>query len=209
MTIYVSDKEDIEMIKNWWRENGKVLIAAVVATLILTSGWRYWQNKQAQDAANASALYEHMIAHEGNKDYSAVEYDVTSLQANHARSPYAALGAFVSAQNSVQTHNLAAAIRQFDWVINNAKNNDFKQIARVRKARILSALLKYDEALTLLNTIDAQAYLPIINETKGDILAAKGDRIAAHTAYLNALNSLSASAPNRALLQMKFDQVKG
>lgn len=205
--IYISDKEQVEMMKNWWRENGKFLLGSIAAVLLLSAGWRYWQNYKFKDAAIASSVYEQMLNHESNQDYTAVESDVTELQTNHAKTPYAALGALVAAQNAVNSNKMDLALKKLNWVIHNSKNKDFKQIASMRLARVLLGMKKYDDALLSLSDIEAKAYLPLIQELRGDILLAKGDENGARIAYQTALHSLRASAPNRTLLQIKANQV--
>ncbi|MBA2654917.1 MAG: tetratricopeptide repeat protein [Gammaproteobacteria bacterium] len=208
MNIYVSDKEQIEMIKTWWRENGRFTILSVAAALIISAGWRFWQNNKLQDSANASVIYEQMLNQESHQDISAAEYEVTNLLTNHPRTPYASLASFVSAQNAINANNLEGASEKFDWIIANSKNADFKQIAKIRKARLMIAMQKYDEGLQLLNNPSSETYLPLINEVKGDLLAAKGDIKGALGAYQNALNSLRKDASNREFLLMKYNHLK-
>lgn len=208
MDTYITDKEQVEMIRKWWRENGKFTIISIIVVVVLSFGWRYWQNNQAQKAANASVIYEQMLTHESNNQISQAELDATSLITNYAKTPYAALGAFISALNSINANNLDAAIQRYDWVMLNANSKDFIQIAKIRKARVLLALNKYDDAITTLSKVEADAYLPLIKELRGDILLAKGDKQGARSAYQNALNALRKDAPNRNFLQIKYDQLK-
>lgn len=207
MNTYVSDKEQIEMIRNWWRENGKFTLLSIVAALVITSGWRYWQNSKNQEAANASVVYEQMLNHAASHQLSAVQFEVTNLLTSYPHTPYASLAAFMSAQNAVSNNKIDEALEKLNWVISNSKNKDFKQIAKIRKARILLSLKKYDEALSLLTEISSAAYLPLMYEVKGDVLVAKGDKKAALSAYQLALSSLKKDEPNRSFLRMKYDQL--
>ncbi len=209
MTSYISDKEEIEMIRNWWRENGKFTLFCIIAVLMISAGWRYWQNHVEQDRAAASMLYEQMLSHQANNDLSSVEFEVTDLLTNHPKTPYASLAAFMSAQNAINGDNLASAIEKFDWVIGNAKNKDFKETAKIRKARVLLTMKKYDDALAVLAKSEVTAYAPLVSEVKGDILVAKGDKKSALLAYAAALQTLKKDEPNRSFLQMKFDQLSG
>lgn len=207
MSIYISDKEEIEMLKNWWKENGKFTLLSIAAAILLSAGWRYWQSSKVQDRADASIVYEQMLYHEANQQLSAVEADVTSLQTNHPHTPYATLGSLVSAQNAVGANKLDVAIEKLNWVIHNSKNRDFVQIAKMRLAKVLLGMKKFDDALATLNVVDVEAYLPLINEIKGDIYFDKGDKNAARTAYQNALKKLNKNAPNYPLLQIKANQL--
>jgi predicted negative regulator of RcsB-dependent stress response len=209
MNIYISDKEQIEMIKNWWRENGKFTLFSILIVLVGTIGWRYWQNSKNQEAAHASIIYEQTLTYEANHQLTEAELEVTRLLANYPNTPYATLAAFLSAQNAINRNRLDLSLEKLDWIIHHSKNKDFKQIAKIRKARILLTMEKYDESLALLANIDAETYLPLIKEVEGDILFAKGKRKEALVAYQNALSSLRKDAPNRSLLQMKYNQLNG
>lgn len=206
MSEYYSDKEQAEMIRKWWRENGKFTIFSIIIVVALSSGWKYWQNLKNQKAGNASILYEQMLVHEANLQLSDAELDVTSLLTTYSKTPYATLAAFISARNAINQNHLDVALEKFDWVLHHSKNKDFKQIAKIRKARILLNLKKYDESLALLSVVESDAYLPLINEIKGDVLLAKGDKNGALGAYQNALNKAKKDAPHRSLLQMKYNQ---
>jgi len=208
MNDYVSDKEQIEMLKNWWKENGKFTLLSIAMVLLVSACWRYWQNMKAEDAASASLTYEQMLIHESSHQYSEVEFDVTSLLANHAGTPYAPLGAFISAQNAINDNKLEEAVQRYDWVIAHAKSQDFKNIASIRKARILLSLKKYEEALQSLSAIHSKPYLPLVNEVRGDIYAQQGNKAAALNAYQTAVNNLRKDAPNHSFLEMKYNELK-
>lgn len=207
MSIYVSDKEQIEMLKKWWRENGRFLLGSIFAVLIISAGWRYWQSTKIADTSQASLVYEQLLSHEANHDFTAVDLDVVDLQSNHSHTPYAALASMIAAQNAVNANHMDIALQKLNWVIHNAKNKDFKQIAKMRLARVLLGMKKYDDALVALNEIDIKAYLPLVQEIKGDVLLAKGDEKGAKIAYQNALRTLRPSSPNRALLEIKANQI--
>lgn len=206
--IYVSDKEQVEMLRKWWRENGKFTLGSIAVALALSAGWRYWQNAKIQDRAAASVVYEQMLNQEANHNYQAVETNLIDLQVNHPHTPYAALASLIAAQNAVKDNKLDIALQKLNWVIHNSRNDDFVQIAKMRLARVYLSLKKYDDALTVLNVVTVKGYLPLIQEIKGDVYLAKGDINNARTFYQNALNSLPRSAPNRSLLEMKLNQVR-
>ena len=40
---YLSDREQEEALRNWWRENWRWILGGVVLGLGLLAGWQYWQ----------------------------------------------------------------------------------------------------------------------------------------------------------------------
>lgn len=206
MTIYHSDKEQIEMLKDWWRENGKFILISIISAVLLSGIWHYWQDYKNNHIAEASLLYERTLVYESNKQYTEVDQFVSKLIKDYASTPYASLASFISVQNAIMQKELPQAVQKLDWVISHSRNKDFKQIARLRKARILNELKSYNQALSSLNVVDSDTYLPAILEVRGDILKAQGETQKAHLAYQQALSMLDQESPNRSLLQMKFLQ---
>ena len=43
MADHLTDEEQVEALKKWWRENGKSVVGGVVLGLALVGGWRGWQ----------------------------------------------------------------------------------------------------------------------------------------------------------------------
>lgn len=207
MSIYISDKEEIEMLKKWWQENGKFLLGSIIVALLLSAGWRYWQTSKAKDAAMASMIYEQVLSQEASGDFSAVNSGVTDLHVNHPKTPYASLASLMAAQNAVKDNRLDEAVTQLSWVIHHSRNKDFVQIAKLRLARVYLGMKKYEDALTTLNVVEASSYQPLVQELRGDIQFAKGDITGARLSYQNALGALAKDAPNRLLLQIKANQL--
>src|SRR5262245_8861139 len=131
MSEELTDKEQIELIKKWWQENGKFTLFSITAAIVLSFGWRYCQHAKTEEAAKSSALYEQLVGNESNQQFSQVELDVTSMLTLHPKSPYAALAAFTSAQNAINKNDFDGALQKYNWVIENSKNKDFKQIAKI------------------------------------------------------------------------------
>ena len=55
MDEYSSEKEQIEEIKQWWKDNGTFIITGLVVGFGALGGWKYWQAYKEQRAATASA----------------------------------------------------------------------------------------------------------------------------------------------------------
>ena len=54
MELYDTEEQQVEAIKDWWKENGKAVALGAVVGLGGIFGWRYYQDMQvsAQDAAS-------------------------------------------------------------------------------------------------------------------------------------------------------------
>ena len=60
MDPYLSEQEQIEAIKSWWRRHGSTLLITLALLLAAYWGWQLWQKQQADSQARAAALYQNM-----------------------------------------------------------------------------------------------------------------------------------------------------
>ena len=60
MAEHLSDEEQLQILKNWWKETGTTLVVAVLVGLIAYFGFQWWKNSQQQKAEQASALYSEL-----------------------------------------------------------------------------------------------------------------------------------------------------
>ena len=204
MADHLTEEQQVEAIKNWWKENGVAVIAGVVIGIALLFGWRYWQEHKETQAGEASALYgEFQLGLKANnKDAMAASRD--KLFADYASTPYASLTALAIAKTAVDENNTKIAKENLEWVLANAKQEQIKQTARTRLIALHISDAEYDAAQALLPAQDATGYVGVYEELRGDILLAKGDRAGANAAYDKALQSDGLSPASREMLNMKF-----
>ena len=61
MEEYRTEEEQVEALRNWWKENGRSIIAAIIIALSASFAWQAWQSSQEDQQENASALYQAML----------------------------------------------------------------------------------------------------------------------------------------------------
>jgi len=93
--------------------------------------------------------------------------------------------------------------------LDNTKEDAVKLEARMRLAKLLLADAKYDEALALLNGVEANVYTASYEQLKGDVHLAAGQVESARTAYNRAMIGMAPEERGRELLQMKLDNLGG
>lgn len=202
----LTDKEQIELIKKWWRQYGLVVSIAIVIGLAIGFGWRYWHKHRIVKAEEASLIYSEMQNAAAENKFDVAQGLATRLINEYRNTPYASLGALLWARDAVLQNNLELAREKLDWVIKNGKMVSLKQIARVRAARILSVQKKYQTALNILKAIDDPAYQPLIDTVKGDIYNAQGKKALAKKSYQAAKNGFETSGIVDPFLNMKIAQ---
>lgn len=202
----MTDKEEIEMIRDWWNEYGKAIATAVLIGLVLGFGWRYWNVYHARQSEQASMVYQDMVVSDISNDILTTQRMAAQLTTKYSSTPYASFAQLLLAKESIAHNDLNSAYQQLLWVVDQGKVASIRQIARLRAARVLLAQKKLDEALQLISKVDDVTFMPLINSVKGDIFAAKGDLVSAKKYYQTALSALAREGIQDPILAMKAAQ---
>mgnify|MGYP000330001420 CR=1 FL=1 len=209
METYTTEEQQVEAIKKWWAENKWSVIGGVVIGVSALWGGRAWLDNQASYAEAASATYQIMLEQmsRGNNEDAATQG--AQLLGQFSDTPYSSLAALSMAKIKLDAGDAAAASAHLRWALDNTKEGTVKHEARLRLAKLLLADAKYDEALALLNSVEANVYSASYEQLKGDIHLAAGQVESARTAYGRALAGMAPSERGRELLQMKLDNLGG
>lgn len=205
MAYDLEEQEQLETIKAWWTQYGKLVIltvAACVLTIAAFQGWRYYRYQQALAAVT---LYEQLTQAERANDAKKVRDIAAQITDKYAATPYAAMSALAAARASFDTGDLAAAKTRLQWVVDNAKEEEVRDMARLRLAAVLLDEKKYLEALALVQSTQLEAFSGLYADLKGDILAAQGKLAEARGAYQLAFDKSDAQSAYRAMIQAKLE----
>ena len=123
----------------------------------------------------------------------------------YASTQYATLASLAAAKSNFDTGDLPAAKTQLQWVIDNGKEAEARDVARLRLARVLLDEKNPAEALKLLETKHGDSFAGLYADVKGDALLAGGKRAEARAAYQVALEKSDAASPTRQIVQLKLD----
>lgn len=203
MDEYLSEKEQIEKIRAWLRENGLFLVAGVGLGLLGILGMNRWEAHVANRSETAAALWlEAQQAVEQSRIDDA-EAALAQLKAKHAGSGYTDNAALLLAR-AVLDDEPGAAAEQLRYVMENTEDPNTALIARGRLARVLAYDERYDDALAVLNVPDPGAFAARFHEIEGDIHYARGAFDDARRAYIAALSAQGSEYLDRQFVQVKL-----
>jgi predicted negative regulator of RcsB-dependent stress response len=207
MAYDLEEQEQIAALKSWWRENGLLVMLVVVAASLSFAGfngWRYYRNSQA---AAAVALYEQLDQAERAADHKKVREIAGTLTDKYGSTAYGAYGALSAAAASIRMGDLAGARTHLQWAIDNAGEDEVKDVARLRLAGVLLDEKKHEEALKVLEHKPVESLAGLYADRRGDILLSQGKRAEARAAYQAALDKSEAASAYRSIIQMKLDSL--
>jgi len=208
MDVHASEKEQVEALRKWWKENGSSVVTGVLLGLSLLLGGKAWFGYQESQALSASNVYAQMMAAADAKESDKVQALSNELISKHSSSGYAPLAALLLARQAVDAGELGAAQAQLQWALDNAKSGEIRNVARTRLVRILIDQQAYAEADKVIAAVqEAGPYAYLYSELKGDLALAQGRQAEAAAAYQQALAQMPPQAPNQALLTAKYENI--
>ena len=204
MEDYLSEREQLDQVRRWIRENAPWALAGVLIGVGALVGWQQWQAWRERQSLAAGQKYSQTLEALSRNDRDAATRLATQLRQDYARTPYPDLAALALARYHVESNELADATRYLTDVMNGARDQELKVVARLRLARVERAEGKPDLALATLAAAPGDiAQSAPFAEVRGDALRDKGDRAGALAAYHAALTAPPESGVNRALIELK------
>ncbi len=202
---YLTDDEQVEVVKRWLTENGPWLLAGALLGAALLFGYRFYESHRTARALQAAAQFDQMTAALGGNDRAGARRIAAEIVDKYAGGPYADHAQLTLARMDVDDGKFAAAAGELNKVMDDSKDTELRKIARLRLARVQIAMAKPDEAIdTLAGGGDPGAFAALYHEVRGDALYAKKDRGGALAEYQRALAATDPSTGDTALLTLKI-----
>lgn len=204
-----TEEEQVEAIKNWFRQNGTSLLIGIGAALAIVFGWQAWQTHQANEQASAANAFNRLLEassqQSSDENRETVRYLGEQLRSDYPDTPYATYASLLLASEQLMEENDPAAAREsLSWALDRVESGStLELLVRSRLARAQLAEGDHDAALaTLRSASDTGAFTGLMAELEGDILMASGDQGGAREAYLRAREA--AGSEGLGLLQLKL-----
>lgn len=208
MEGYTSEQEQVEAIKKWWKENGKLVIIGLVVGLGVIFGGKSWLEHKNTLAESASMEYEQLLEDLRQKNSPAVSERGEHIIAAFPKTPYASLAALALAKTKQEEVDYESARAKLQWVVDHAREPEMVHTARIRLAKVMIAQGEPAQAITLLNAVATfpENFIATYEEIKGDAYIATGESVKAAKAYKKALDTTIPGTSSQQL-QMKLDDI--
>jgi predicted negative regulator of RcsB-dependent stress response len=187
MALDLEEQEQVAELKAWWNQHGNLIVGAITAAAIAFAGWQGWRWYERNQAGQAGALYDTLARAGQSGDAKALRVAAGALLENYPRTLYASMGALTAARFYFERKDLKGAKAQLQWVVENARQDEFRDLARLRLAAVLLDEKAYDDALKLLDEKHDASFDAQYAAAKGDLLVAKNQADQARAAYRVAL----------------------
>ena len=201
----LSEKEQLEQIRNWWSENGTFFMAGVVVCIGALFGYNHYTGSKLDAQIAASDLYEALTIDitAGNlEDAEALRAEITTEYGNTV---YAGQSGLAIARLYMDRNRDQDAADALLSVVESDSGDAVESVARLRLARIYLYQEKPQEAIDLLIAAEEEAFAAAYGEVIGDAYAQLGQVTEAEAAYQEVLANANAQGTvDLSLVQWKL-----
>ena len=188
MAYSIEEEQEINQLKDWWKENGKTIIVAFILGVGGMFGWRYWQAHQAEQIAQASAQYDALI-YSAQQDEQAKKANIEQFVQANSKTAYAVFALLDEAKKATEKQDFAAAEVNLNQALTQSPDEVLTSIVALRLSAVQFQLGQLDNALTTLNQVKGESFNARKALLTGDIQVAKGDKVAAKNSFEQAQQS--------------------
>lgn len=211
MAYNLQEQDQIDELKAFWAKYGNGILAALIVAMLAVAGVRGWNWYESRQATAAAAIYSQLTQAVESRNIEQVKQRSEDLLKQYGGTAYGQMAGLMTARAYADAGDAVGAKNSLQWVIDNAQDDEFKHLARLRLAGLLLDEKSFDHALRLLDPADAGKMVPemagAFADRRGDVKLAQGDQAAARGEYEKALQTLPQSSPLRQLVQLKLDAV--
>ncbi len=204
MSTHLSEEEQVEALKNWWKQNGQSAVVGVILGLGAVLGWQGWTQHQKTTSEQAGLQFEQLSLASARGMVDSAVKQAELLKVQFEGSSYAVYAALELARLKLEQGDTAAAREQLEWVLANSSEQPLQQIARLRLARLLLSEGDAAGAQRLVGEAPVDAFAGEFAQLQGDIALANNDQAGARQAYQEAL---AQNVGDAQLVQMKLDDL--
>ncbi|WP_084605311.1 YfgM family protein [Psychromonas aquimarina] len=202
---YETEEQQVDAIKNWWKENGNTLIIGAVVGLAGLWGWRFYNESIVTAQETASQAYSDvLVKFEAQGSESGLD-EMKAFIADNSDNNYGVLASLLLAKEAVVQKQFDVAKTQLVTLQSQNTYAPLNAVINLRLARVEAELGEYDQALKTLELITEEAFLAKAGQVKGSIYLQQGDLEKARSAFQDAVNASKGRVDP--VLQLQLDDL--
>lgn len=206
MSYQSSSEEQMWALKEFLAKTWKIIVAVIVIGLLAYYGWSYYQSNQVKKLEQMSDRYEQLVKQLDQTKLESVN-DLVAF-AKEDDTVYHVFADLFAAKFYIEVKkDYAGAQALLNDALSKTKAEPVKSMITIRIARVQYQQNQYQESLATLDKVNNEAWEPVINEIRGDILTKMSRYAEAVDAYKIALKSAAmiSSEPN---IKIKLNQAE-
>ncbi|MFL2482512.1 MAG: hypothetical protein DBW94_03995 [Gammaproteobacteria bacterium] len=208
MDEFLSEKEQIQYIREWWQENRSYILTALIIVIGGVTGNNAWKSSVTEKQLSASSLYESLAVEISENNLEAGEMIADQISEDYSDTVYyekakLAMAYFYMSQS--RDEDAANSLRN---ILSKSSDSELSLIAEMRLAKIMLYQKKYQEVIDMLKGNIGHAFETKYSELLGDAYFGLEEFDKAEFAYMAALkNTNQAQIVDASLIQMKINDL--
>lgn len=200
----LEEQEQIDQLKAFWKQYGNLITWVLILALGGYVAWVAWHNWQRDQSLKAAVLFEELekAAQAGDAEKTARVF--SDMKERFGRTGYAQQSALLTAKVQHDKGQAEAARAALGWAAENAAEDEYRTVARLRLAGLLIEDKKYDEALKKLEGAHSKEFVALVSDRRGDAFLAQGKKEEAKAAYLQAWKAMEEATEYRRIVEAKL-----
>jgi len=206
MDDYLDEKEQIEEIKSWLKENWLALVAGVIVGFGGLFSWNWYQDSVYESNSQALAIFDQAQQELTLGNFDSALAMLQNLRSDYNSSPYTDFLGLLYSTYLLSNGNTADAAVEIEYVLNNTTDEYLRLIATWRLARVNVEMTNYDRALELVqnknHTLSAN-----FTELEGDVYFFRGEFDLASNTYMSILSDPNINSIDLNTLMLKINNL--
>ncbi|MCY7308084.1 MAG: tetratricopeptide repeat protein [Rhodoferax sp.] len=201
----LEEQEQLDQLKHFWKQYGNLiswLLIAVLASFAAWNGYHYWQRSQA---AQAAGMFDELERITAQGDVALLERAFSDMKDKYPRTTFAQQGGLLAAKALHEGGKPDAAQAALTWVADNATDDAYRAIAKLRLAAVLAEKKSYDLALAQLAGSFPPEFLGLVADRRGDVFSLQGKAADARAEYSRAYQAMDDRVEYRRLVEIKLN----
>lgn len=206
MDDYLDEKEQIEEIKSWLKENWIALVAGVIVGFAGLISWNWYQDSVYERNTQALAIFDQAQQELTLGNFDSALTMLQNLRSNYNSSPYTDFLGLLYSTYLLSNGNTADAAVEIEYVLNNTSDEYLQLIATWRLARVNVEMTNYDRALELVQNKNHPLSANFA-ELEGDVYFFRGEFDLASTTYMSILSDPNINSVDLNILMLKINNL--
>jgi len=206
MDDYLDEKEQIEEIKSWLKENWLALVAGAIVGFGGLFSWNWYQDSVYESNTQALAIFDQAQQELTLGNFDSALALLQNLRSDYNSSPYTDFLGLLYSTYLLSNGNTADAAVEIEYVLNNTTDEYLRLIATWRLARVNVEMTNYDRALELVqnknHTLSAN-----FTELEGDVYFFRGEFDLASNTYMSILSDPNNNSIDLNTLMLKINNL--
>jgi len=206
MDDYLDEKEQIEEIKSWLKENWLALVAGVIVGFGGLFSWNWYQDSVYESNSQALTIFDQAQQELTLGNFDSALAMLQNLRSDYNSSPYTDFLGLLYSTYLLSNGNTADAAVEIEYVLNNTTDDYLRLIATWRLARVNVEITNYDRALELVQNKN-HALSANFTELEGDVYFFRGEFDLASNTYMSILSDPNINSIDLNTLMLKINNL--